>query len=275
MKTVEYNGIEIPKIGLGTWQNTGENCVKSVKQGIELGYRHIDTAQIYENEEEVGQGIEDSGIKREDVFVTTKVWMDRVSKDKFRPSVEESLKKLKTDYVDLLLLHWPVEDVDLSEQLEELQKVQKDGLTRLIGVSNYNVELMKKVVEDNNVDIATNQVEYHPFLSQEDVLSYLRSQGMFLTAYSPLARGNVLENTTLREIGLKYDLNPAQITILWEYQTDNVVTIPKAGKFEHVEDNLKAIEKELSDEDMEKISGLQSPAGRIVDPDWAPEWDAA
>lgn len=275
MKSFEYNGIKVPKLGLGTWKSKDESCRKAVSEALDMGYRHIDTAQIYDNEKEVGAGIQDANVPRSDIFLTTKVWRDKVGKNNLKESVQESLKKLKTDYVDLLLLHWPVEDVPLEEQLEALQGVQKEGLARLIGVSNYPVDLLKRVREELKVDIATNQVEYHPFLTQEKVLGYLKEKGMFLTAYSPLAQGEVLENRTLREIGLKYGLNPVQLSILWEYQQDNVVTIPKSDKIEHLKSNLDAIEKELSEEDMQKISGLQSPKGRLIDPDFAPEWDAA
>lgn len=275
MKVFEYNGVKVPKLGLGTWKSKGQDCRQAVSEGLKMGYRHIDTAQIYDNEEDVGAGVKDSGVARSDIFLTTKVWRDKVRKKDLRQSVEESLKKLNTDYVDLLLLHWPVEDVPLQEQLKGLQDVQKKGMTRLIGVSNYPVDLLKEAREELNADIATDQVEYHPFLSQENVLSYLKQTGMFLTAYSPLAQGEVLENTTLREIALKYGLNPVQLSILWEYQQDNVVTIPKSDKIDHMKSNLDAIEKELSDEDMTKISQLQSPKGRLIDPDFAPEWDAA
>lgn len=275
MKSFEYNGIEIPKLGLGTWKSKGQDCQNAVCEGLKMGYRHIDTAQIYDNEEAVGAGINDSGITRSDIFLTTKVWRDKVGKSDLQNSVEESLGKLKTDYVDLLLLHWPVNDVPLEEQLDALQNVQKQGLTKLIGVSNYPVDLLKRVREELNVDIATDQVEYHPFLTQDNVLGYLKDKGMFLTAYSPLAQGEVLQNTTLKEIGLKYGLNPVQVAILWEYQQENVVTIPKSDKIEHMKSNLEAIEQELSEEDMQKISELQSPKGRLIDPDFAPEWDAA
>lgn len=275
MKTFTYNDIKVPKLGLGTWQNKEEDCKRAVKAALDMGYRHIDTAQAYDNEEHVGQGISESSVPREDVFVTTKIWRDKVAKDKLKPSLEESLKKLNTDYVDLVLLHWPVESVPLDEQLEALEDVQRKGMARLIGVSNYPVSHMKAVRETHNVDIATNQVEYHPFLSQEEVLNYIRANNMFLTAYSPLARGEVFENKTLFNIGEKHNLNAAQVAVLWEYQQDNVVTNPKSDNPDHIQDNLNAIEQTLSKEEMKKISELQSPEGRLIDPDFAPQWDAA
>lgn len=275
MKHFEFNGIQIPKLGLGTWEAEGDSCKTAVREALNMGYRHIDTAQAYDNEEQVGAGIAKAGVPRDDIFLVTKIWRDKVSKDTLKPSLEDSLSKLKTDYVDLLLLHWPVDDVPLEEQLEALQNVQKEGKTRLVGVSNYTVDHMKQTIEDNGVEIATNQVEYHPFLDQTKVLDYLRSKGLFLTAYSPLARGDVLDNETLKEIGARYDLNPVQVSILWEYQQDSVVTIPKSDDPEHIKLNLKAIEKELSQEDVDKIFDLQSGDGRKVDPDFAPEWDKA
>ena len=275
MKHFEFNGIQIPKLGLGTWESKGDSCKTAVREALNMGYRHIDTAQAYDNEDQVGAGIAEAGVPRDDIFLVTKIWRDKISKDALKPSLEESLSKLKTDYVDLLLLHWPVDDVPLEEQLEALQNVQKEGKTRLIGVSNYTVDHMKQTIEDNGVEIATNQVEYHPFLNQTKVLDYLRSKGLFLTAYSPLARGDVLDNETLKEIGARYDLNPVQVSILWEYQQDSVITIPKSDNPEHIKLNLEAIEKELSQEDMDKIFDLQSGEGRKVDPDFAPEWDEA
>ena len=275
MKNVEYQGIKVPKLGLGTWQNKGDDCIRAVSEGLDMGYRHIDTAQAYDNEKEVGDGLKKSNVPRDQVFLTTKIWRDKVSAKDLRPSLEESLTKLQTDYVDLVLLHWPVSSVSLQEQLKALEEVQKDGLTRLIGISNYPVNWMKKAIEDIGVKLATNQVEYHPFLTQKEVLGYLRDQGMFLTAYSPLARGEVLENKTLQEIGAKYGLNAAQTAILWEYQQKDVVSIPKSGNIDHIKSNLEALEKELSDEDMAEIFDLQSPEGRLIDPDFAPEWDAA
>lgn len=273
MITISAQNTSIPALGYGTWQLRGQDCVSGVSQALETGYRHIDTAQMYDNESEVGTALRESRISREQIFLTTKVWMDHVGQGALQKSVDESLKKLKTDYVDLLLIHWPVNSVPFSEQLKGLEEVHKAGRTKLIGVSNFTVAQMKEVVEKIGAKIAANQVEYHPYLSQQPVLDYVRSHGMFLTAYCPLARGKVREDKVLQELGLKYGKTPGQITLRWLVQQPKVAAIPKAASPQNIKANLDIFDFSLTDDEMAKIHALAKPDGRMINPQWAPAWD--
>ncbi len=265
---------KIPVLGFGTWQLKGKECLAGVEKALEVGYRHIDTAQIYENEAEVGAAIKASGVKREDIFLTTKVWITELKDGPLQKSVEVSLKKLKVDHVDLLLIHWPVNEVPFAEQLRALQSVQAAGKTALIGVSNYTVAQMKEVVEKIGAKIVTNQVEYHPYLSQKPILDYLKAHGLFLTAYSPLARGRVNDDLVLKKIALKYNKTPGQITLRWLVMQKGVVAIPKAASEKHIRENFEIFDFMLNAEEMNAITALARPDGRIVNPDnIAPVWD--
>jgi 2,5-diketo-D-gluconate reductase B len=272
---ITHKDTKIPALGYGTWQLRKQECVTGVGKALEIGYRHIDTAQIYENEAEVGAAITASGVKRADIFLTTKVWNTNLKFGSLQKSVDESLKKLKTDYVDLLLIHWPITDVPFAEQLKGLVEVKKAGLAELIGVSNFTVAQMKEVAETIGADVATNQVEYHPFLSQKPVLDYLRSKDMFLTAYSPLARGKVAEAPLLQELGKKYGKTPGQITLRWLVQQDGVAAIPKAASELNLRNNFQIFDFKLDDAEMQKIHALAKPDGRLISPEWAPKWDRA
>lgn len=276
MDNLSYQGVTIPALGYGTWELRGEAGAKGVTKAIEVGYRHVDTAQIYENEAEVGTGIKNSGVPRDQIFLTTKVWIDRLADGKLQPSVDESLKKLKTDYVDLLLIHWPVEkDAKFAEQLRTLQDVQKAGKTRLIGVSNFTVAQLKQATEEIGAEIATDQVEYHPTLSQKRVLDFLRTKGMFLTAYSPLARGGVSDEKVLQTIAETHNKTPGQVTLRWLIQQGNVAAIPKAASEKHIRENFEIFDFKLTEAEMQKIHSLAKPNGRLVSPNWAPAWDKA
>lgn len=275
MDYIKIRGIDIPALGMGTWQLEGKGCVKALEKAFAAGYRHIDTAQIYQNEAEVGTALKDSGLKREEIFLTTKIWMDRLNDGDLQKSVDESLKKLKTDYVDLLLIHWPVTDVPFKEQLRALTSVLEAKKTRLIGVSNFTVAQMREVVEDITAPIVTNQVEYHPFLSQKPVLDYIRAHDMFLTAYSPLARGKVEEPAVIREIAARHGKSPGQVTLRWLIQQGNVAAIPKAASEKHITGNIDIFDFRLSDGEMAQIHALARPDGRLINPAWAPQWDRA
>lgn len=266
---------KIPALGFGTWQLKGDDCLRSVIKAIDIGYRHIDTAQIYENEEQVGSAIVQSGIQREELFLTTKVWMSNLGEKLFRASVEESLRKLRTDHVDMLLIHWPVTDVPLAEQMKSLRAVQESGMARMIGLSNFTVPQMREVVEDMGIRVMNNQVEYHPFLSQKPVLDYVRAHDMFLTAYSPLARGKVREEKTLMQIAEKHGKNTGQIALRWLLQQDRVAAIPKASSEENMRGNFDIFDFVLDADEMQQISMLTRKASRLINPDWAPRWDQA
>ncbi len=274
MKYIDIANTKIPVLGYGTWQLRDQECEQGVTKAIEIGYRHIDTAQIYENEAEVGTAIKNSGINRKDIFLTTKIWKSNVGQSNLARSLDESLKKLKTDYVDLLLIHWPVDEVSFSEQMKALTEVQKQGLTKLIGVSNFSVAQMKEVKEKLGAPIVNNQIEYHPFLSQKPVLDYVRSHDMFVTAYSPVARGRVMEDPTVQKLGEKYGKSAAQVGLRWLIQQDQVAAIPKASKESHARSNFEIFDFELTAEEMQALHNLASPDGRIVNAA-ATHWDQA
>jgi len=274
MTTIHVDGLSVPALGFGTWQLEGAECRRMVAEALGMGYRHIDTAQMYGNEAEVGAGIKDSGVPRDDIFLTTKVWMDRLHYHDLQTSAEQSLRKLQVEAVDLLLVHWPNEEVPLSETLRALQDLQRDGKVKHIGVSNFNVALLREAVETNGADVVCNQVEYHPFLSQRPVLDYCRSHGLFVTAYCPLAKGRAPNDPALAEIGGKHGKSPAQVALRWLVQQDRVAAIPKAAKPEHARANLEIFDFELDAEDLQRIDRLPGDT-RLIDPGWAPQWDAA
>lgn len=266
---------KIPALGYGTWKLSGAECERGVETAIARGYRHIDTAQIYENEAEVGAAIARSGVARDNLFLTTKVWIDHVRPGDMQKSVETSLEKLRTDHVDLLLIHWPVTDkASFREQAAALTDVQRKGWTKLVGVSNFTVAQMREMAEDIGAPIVTNQVEYHPYLSQKPVLDYLAARGMFLTAYSPVARGAVKDDPLLNEMGKKYGKSPAQVALRWLIQ-QGVAAIPKAGSEKHLQDNINIFDFALTNGEMAQIHALARPDGRMINPAWAPAWDNA
>jgi diketogulonate reductase-like aldo/keto reductase len=271
---VKAKETSIPALGLGTWMLKDKECEEMVKAALQQGYLHIDTAQAYENEEQVGTGIKSSGFDRDKIFLTTKIAPDSFSPKSLKQSVQDSLKKLKTDYVNLLLLHWPnFENSTMEETLEALVEAKEEGHTLEIGVSNFPVKQLNKAQELTGNTLITNQVEYHPFLDQERVLAAVRQHNMALTAYSPLARGKVMDNPVLVEIAHHHSANPAQIALSWLLSQNQVVAIPKTSTPEHAESNLKAAELVLSGEELERIDGLRSSDGRLIDPDFAPQWD--
>lgn len=264
----------MPALGFGTWKLSGPECTKAVEYAIAEGYTHIDTAQIYENEAEVGEGIRNSG-KRDKLFLTTKVWRNQFSDGTVMKSVDESLRKLKTDYVDMLLVHWPFPETPVEKLVEDVMEAQKAGKAKLIGVSNFNVAQMNEAIKVSGGKVCNNQVEYHPFLSQKPVLECADKNGMIVTAYSPVARGKAIKDATLKEIGLKYGKNAGQVALRWLMQQDNVAAIPKSATPENIKNNLNIFDFELGDEDMKKIHALAEKDGRMVNPDFAPKWDQA
>ncbi|WP_421858365.1 aldo/keto reductase [Oceanicaulis sp.] len=273
IERTQANGADIPKLGFGTWQLEDEDATRGVAHALKTGYRHIDTAQIYGNEKEVGAGLHQSGVAREDIFLTTKVWRDKFKDGDLQASVKESLDKLKTDYVDLLLLHWPVPEVPLDETMKAMNDVVESGFVKHIGVSNFTVDLMDEARAHSKAPLVVNQVEYHPFLDQSAVLNACRSAGMAPTAYSPIGQGKVFEDEVIKEIASKHGASPAQITLRWLVDQDSVIAIPRSSSNAHIESNFEISEIELSEEDTGRINALRSPEGRLIDPDWAPDWD--
>jgi diketogulonate reductase-like aldo/keto reductase len=272
MLFVEANGAKIPSIGLGTWELSGRTCARVVEQALRLGYRHIDTAQVYENEREVGDGLRASGVRRDSVFVTTKVWTNHFAPHDLERSVKESLARLRLPSVDLVLLHWPNPHVPLSETLGALAHARQLGLTRHIGVSNFTVALIEEAVALSPEPLVCNQVEYHPYLDQAKVKAACDKHGLGLVAYSPIARGRIKSDETLLRIGRAHHKSPAQVCLRWLVQ-QNVSAIPRTSRIERLSENIEIFDFELSADEMNQISALASPRGRLTDFGFAPKWD--
>lgn len=273
MHRVSANGADIPALGFGTWRLDGEVARRMVETALELGYRHVDTAQMYGNEAEVGAAVRASGLPREEVFVTTKIWPDDFRADDLERAVERSLDRLKLGWIDLLLLHWPNPAVPLVETFPALEAAKERGVVKHVGVSNFTVGLMAEALRVARVPIATNQVEYHPFLSQQALLPRLRAAGIALTAYCPLARGRVQDDAVLARIGRAHGRTPAQVALRWLIQQDGVIAIPRSSRPEHARTNLAVFDFELSPSEIAEITALGTAAGRIGKPDFAPAWD--
>jgi diketogulonate reductase-like aldo/keto reductase len=272
MHYVEANGAKIPAIGLGTWELRGRTCARIVEQALRLGYRHIDTAQIYENEREVGEGLRASGVRRDEVFVTTKVWTSHFAPNDLERSAKESLARLRLTDVDLLLLHWPNPQIPLTETLGALARAKQLGLARHIGVSNFTVALIEEGAAACPEALACDQVEYHPYLDQTKVKDACARHGMALVAYSPVAKGRIKNDRALARIGERYRKSAAQVCLRWLVQ-QNVSAIPRTSKLERLSENINVFDFELSDEDMSQISAMGSTAGRLTDFGFAPKWD--
>ena len=275
MITRDIHGVSIPALGFGTFELDSAAAETMVAKAAEIGYRHFDTAQMYHNEDGVGRGLKASGLSRDDYFLTTKVWYDKFQSGDLQTSVVESLRKLDLDHVDLLLLHWPNDEIPLEETIAALNEVRNLGMTKHIGISNFPTALIKKAVNYSNLPLLCNQVEYHPYLSQQKVLDCLKEHDMLLTAYCPLARATVLKDDTLVAIGKEHGKSATQVTLRWLLQQDNVMAIPKSGSPKNAKSNFDIFDFELSDEEMATIHNLARPDGRLIDPDFAPEWDDA
>ncbi len=276
MHTVTANGAAIPALGFGTFRIPGADVLRIVPHALKAGFRHVDTAQIYGNEAEVGEAISGSGIVRGDIFLTTKVWVENYKHDAFIASVDESLTKLKTDYVDLLLLHWPNEAVSLAEQIGALNAVKEAGKVRHIGVSNFTTALMAEAVALSSAPLVTNQIEYHPYLNQDAVIAAARQAGLSITGYFAMADGKVFNEPVLKDIASRHGKSVAQVVLRWLVQQDGVIALSKTITEARVAENAAIFDFALSTEDMAAIHGLATSEGRIVSPDGlAPAWDKA
>lgn len=271
MQTVEANGFKIPIIGLGTWELRGRDCARLVEQAIHLGYRHIDTAQMYANEAEVGEGVRKSG-RRAEVMVTTKVAHTSMAPQDVERSVKESLRKLRIDEIDLLIIHWPNDRVPLAETLGAMAKLKQVGYVRQIGVSNFTVKLLDEAVKATDEPLVCNQIEYHPFLDQTKVVAATRAHGMAVVAYSPIARGSASGHDVLERIGRAHGKSAAQVSLRWLVQQD-IVVIPRTSKRERLEENIAIFDFALSPAEMAEIAALSAAQKRIVNLAWSPEWD--
>lgn len=266
--------IPMPAIGLGTFRLKGQTVIDSVRTGLELGYRHIDTAQIYGNEADVGRAIAESGLDRDTLFVTTKIWTDKFSAERLIPSLEESLARLRMAQVDLTLLHWPSpgDAVPLAETLAALQEAKRRGLTGLIGVSNFTIAHLRQAIALAGAgEIATNQVEIHPLLQNRALADFARNQGIHLTAYMPLAYGKVLAEPVIQRIAAAHGATSAQVALAWLLQQGHAV-IPSSTKRENLASNLAAGALRLDEADMAAIAALDR-GERVANPDFAPQWD--
>ena len=272
MEYLQTQGIRLPRLGLGTFRLQGDACRVAVESALGLGYRHIDTAEMYGNEDPIGAAIAASGVARKDLHVTTKVWNENLAPDAIRRAFDASLNKLGLDHVDLYLVHWPSKSMNLPAIFETLMKLKQEGRTRAIGVANFNLALLKTVVEEIKAPIACNQIEYHVMLDQTKVARYLAAKSIPLVAYCPLAQGRAASDPTLMAIGRKHGASAAQVALKWLLDQDGVVAIPKASRAESQQANLDAQNIGLDDEDMKAIAGLPKDK-RCVNPGFAPAWD--
>jgi 2,5-diketo-D-gluconate reductase B len=274
MPLVEANGAKIPLAGLGTWELRGRTCARIIDAALRLGYWHIDTAEMYDNERDVGDGLRASGIDCDDVFVTTKIWPSHFAPRELERAAEASLARLRLAQIDLLLLHWPNPQVPLSETLAALCKVKRMGLARHIGVSNFTVALVEQAVKLASEPLVCNQIEMHPMLDQSKVVAACRRYGMAVVAYSPIARGVAANEEVLARIGRAHGKSAAQVSLRFLVQ-QNVVVIPRTSRVERLSENLAIFDFELPAGEMKEIAALAHPGGRIVDYAYSgsPRWD--
>lgn len=270
---VSAAGAAIPAIGLGTWQLLGEECARIVEAAVKLGYTHVDTAQGYANEEAVGDGLAASGVPRGGVFVTTKIMPTNMGEGALQRSVEESLKKLRLNHIDLLLLHWPNPMVPLAETIGALNAVKRRGLVRHIGLSNFTSAKLAEASHLTQEPLAAEQVEFHPYLEQTRMVRELRARQMALIAYCPIALGKVIGDPVIEEIARAHQRSAAQVTLRWIVQ-QGFVAIPKTSKVERLSENLAVFDFALTDAEMARMSALTRPNSRLInEPQWVPEWD--
>jgi diketogulonate reductase-like aldo/keto reductase len=275
MHHVDANGANIPAIGLGTWTLTGKAATRLVADAIRSGYRHVDTATMYDNEEAVGAGLRASGVSRDEIFLTTKVWPSDIADGDLQRSVAASLKRLQVDRLDLALIHWPSGTIPLAESIRALNEVKDRGLARHIGVSNFTVALLAEAVVLSRHPLACNQIEYHPFLNQERVLAACRGHGMAVVSYCPLARGaELFPEPAVTAAAERHGRTPAQIVLRWQVQQEGVVAIPRSSNAERIAQNLRVFDFALEADEMAALDALRVRQHRICDFEFSPEWDS-
>jgi len=264
--TTLNNGVKMPWLGLGVYKaNDGEEVEQAIKIAVKHGYRSIDTAAFYHNEVGVGKAIKEAGVKREDLFITTKVWNDQQGYESTLAAFEDSRIKLGLEYIDLYLVHWPVKGKYL-DTWRALEKLYKDGLVRAIGVSNFQIHHLKDIMENSEVVPAVNQVEFHPFLTQKELLSFCKEHNIRLEAWGPLMRGKIVDNPVIVELADKYGKTPSQIVLRWDLQQE-VITIPKSVRESRIVENTNIFDFDLSTDDMHKIDQLNQDYRTGADPD--------
>jgi 2,5-diketo-D-gluconate reductase B len=271
VETIEARGLRVPRLGFGTWLIPDADAEEAVRDALEIGYRQIDTARGYENERGVGRGLAASGVPREDIWLTTKVFPGDFEPDALRAAAADSLRSLGTDYLDLLLLHWPDPNVPLQDTLGAMADLRERGLIRELGVSNFPAGLLREALA--HAPVFCDQVEYHPFLAQDRLLTLARESDVLVTAYSPLAHGRVPSDETLRRIGERHGKSAGQVALRWLLDQPGVSPIPKASSHERRAENFDVFEFALTPEDRAEIDALPKDV-RTADPGWAPDWDA-
>jgi 2,5-diketo-D-gluconate reductase B len=272
MQFIEANGARIPQLGLGTWELRGDVCAKMVAEALKFGYRHIDTAEMYGNEESVGEGIRASRVARDRIFVTTKVWFTHLERGPLLRAAKESLSRLKLDYVDLYLIHWPNMSVSLEETIGALNEAKNLGLAKNIGVANFTVDLVRQAAGLSKAKLVNNQIEMHPYLDQSKVIAECKRQGMSMTAYSPIVKGAAVQDKTLQKLGAAHKKSAAQVSLRFLVQ-QGIIVIPRTSKPERLSENAAIFDFELSNTEMKAIHALADTDGRRINPSWAPDWD--
>jgi diketogulonate reductase-like aldo/keto reductase len=272
--TIQANGAAIPAIGFGTWPLKGAECQAAVEAALACGYRHVDTAAMYGNEAQVGAALKASGVPRAQVFVTTKVWHEHLDEGPFLRSAEASLKALGLAQVDLLLIHWPNPKIPLRNTMRALGRLRAAGLTRHAGVSNFPVALLHEAMRCADFPLVTNQVEYHPWLSQAALMPTCKANGLALTAYMPLGRGALLADPVVVALAAAKGATPAQVILAWHRQ-QGVIAVPKSAHAERIAENLASLDVSLTPDEMRRLHGLARRDGRQLNPAFAPRWDAA
>jgi len=271
---VEMGARKVPALGFGTWALSGSACREMMGTALEIGYRHIDTAQAYENEAEVGRAIARSRIPRGEIFLTTKVWRESLRAAQVTSSVAQSLGRLGTDYVDLLLIHWPHAEIPVKETLDAMLRLKAEGKTKAIGVSNFTVRQMQEAVTHVGREIVCNQIEYHLLLSQRPVLDYARAHGIAAVAYCPIARGRLMQHPVVLRVAAKHGKSANQVALRWLLEQPGVSAIPKTASPAHARENFAIFDFALDAEDRRALDALPAKT-RLVNPGWAPVWDAA
>jgi 2,5-diketo-D-gluconate reductase B len=263
----------MPRLGFGTWPMRGSECQAAVESAIGLGYRHIDTAEMYGNEDAVGAAIHAAGVQREEIYLTTKVWNDKPAGEQIRRAAEASLRRLRQRYMDLFLIHWPSPELDLEDALRAMARLREEGVARAVGVANFPPGLLRRAVEMAIAPLACLQVEHHVFLGQQRLLEYCRSNNIVLTSYTPMAKGEVLRDATIAGIARKHAATPVQVALAWLLAMPGVAAIPKAASPERQRENLAAATLVLGRSDIAALARLPKNR-RLINPDIAPDWEA-
>jgi len=272
MEYLQTQGIRLPRLGLGTYRMQGDVCRAAVESGLAVGYRHIDTAEMYGNEDAIGAALAAARVPRAELHITTKVWIENLAPDALRRAFDTSLRKLRLDHLDLYLIHWPTHSMNLPAALEAMMKLKEEGRTRAIGVANFTVPLLKTTIEEVKAPIACNQIEYHAMLDQTKVKTYMDAKSIPLVAYCPLAQGRFASDETLAKIGKKHDASAAQVALKWLIDQNGVAAIPKASRAESQQANLDALKVTLDDSDRKAIAALPKDR-RCVNPAFWSNWD--